>query len=135
MSQITSGVMVFLTGLLPASCHKSSPQQATTPPPAIAANGTNATVVVSNNRNLGDITLTNNDETCVLFNTGESCTLTPKILDKQNVRITLTLESKDNYGDTRNFAVAQVTGKPGKPLEVAVGGMNLTFTPQVAAGQ
>lgn len=126
--------MVFLTGLLPASCHKSSPQ-ATTPPPAIASGTNSAAGVVSSNRNLGEITLTNNDETCVLFNTGESCTLTPKILDKQNVRITLTLESKDDYGDTRNFAVAQVTGKPGKPVEVAVGGLNLTFTPQVAAGQ
>ncbi|HTL72423.1 MAG TPA: hypothetical protein VL863_03900 [bacterium] len=125
--------MVFLTGLLPASCHKSSPQEKT-PPPAMVS-GTNTASAVSNNRSLGEIALTNNNETCVLFNTGESCTLTPKILDKQNVRITLTLESKDDYGDTRNFAVSQVTGKPGKPLEVAVGGLNLTFTPQVSAGQ
>jgi hypothetical protein len=123
--------MVFLTGLLPASCHKSS-TQAKTPVVAIT---TNAVAAKSYNRNLGDIALTNNNETCLLFNTGESCTLTPKILDRQNVRITLTLESKDDYGDTRNFAVSQVTSKPGKPVEVAVGSYSLTFTPQVAAAQ
>jgi len=124
--------MVFLTGLLPASCHKSSPPEKT--PPAAVASGTNATAVVSHDRHLGEIALTNNNETCLLFNTGESCTLTPKIIDKQSVRITLTLESKDSYGETHDFAVTQITGKPGKPVEVAVGALNISFTPQVSVG-
>ncbi len=124
--------MVFLAGLLPASCHKSSTQAKTSTGVVIT---TNAVAVQSHNRNLGEIVLTNNDETCVMFNTGESCTLTPKILDRQNVRITLTVESKDDYGDTRNFSVSQITSKPGKPVEVAIGGFNLSFTPQVASGQ
>jgi hypothetical protein len=89
----------------------------------------------SYNRNLGEISLTNNNDPCVLFNTGESCTLTPKLIDGRNVRITLTLESKDDYGDTHDFAVTQVTGKPGKPMEVAVGAFSLTFTPEVSAGE
>lgn len=127
--------MVFLTGLLPASCHKDSVKGKPTTSPIVVASATNAASSKSFNRNLGEITLTNNNDTCLLFNTGESCTLTPKILDRQNVRITLTLESKDDYGDTRNFAVSQVTSKPGQPVEVAVGAFSLTFTPQVTAGQ
>lgn len=125
--------MVFLTGLLPASCHKSSTQSKNTPPAAAVA--TNAVATNSHTRNLGEISLTNNNETCVLFNTGESFTLTPKLLDHHNVRITLTMESKDDYGDTHDFAVTQITSQPGKPLEVAVGSFNLSFTPQVSAGQ
>lgn len=133
MTQITSGVMVFLTGLLPASCHKTSSQDKNAHP--VTSVTTNAVAANSHNRNLGEISLTNNNDTCLLFNTGESCTLTPKIVDQHNVRITLTLESKDDYGDTHDFAVTQVTGQPGKPLEVAVGSFNLSFTPQVSTGQ
>lgn len=115
--------MIFLTGLLPASCHKA----ATTQKPATV-------VVAANpaNRNLGEISLTNHTETCLRLATGESCTLTPKLLDKHNVQIVLALESKNDYGETHNFAVTQVVGQTGKPLEVAVGDLKLTFTPRVS---
>jgi len=130
IAQTTSAVMVFLTGLLPASCHKVS-SQSKPAPPALTANGTNS-LAYSSNRNLGEVSLTNHDETCLLLTSGESCTLTPKLLDKHNVQITLAIESKNDYGETHDFAVTQVIAEPGKPMEVAVGNLNLTFTPHVS---
>ena len=124
ISQATSAVMIFLTGLLPASCHKQ-PSSLKSAPPALAA-GAN-----SPNRDLGEISLTNHDDTCLLLSSGECCTFTPKLLDKQNVQITLAIESKNDYGETHDFAVAQVIAKAGKPLEVAVGDLNLSFTPRI----
>ena len=128
IAQTTSAVMIFLTGFLPASCHKTAPQQKSAPP-ALVAVGTNG--VVSANRNLGEISLTNHNETCLQLTTGESFTLTPRLLDKHNLQITLALESKNDYGETHNFAVTQVIAQLGKSLEVAVGDLNVTFTPRV----
>lgn len=131
ISQTTSAIMVFLAGLIPASCHKESPQQKV-PTPTIAADGTTNTVnAKSFERNIGQITLTNLNDTYVQFSTGENFTLTPRMIDKKNVRITLAVESKNDYGDTHDFAVTQVITEPGKPLEVAVGGYNLSFTPEI----
>jgi hypothetical protein len=127
ISQTTSAIMVFLAGLLPASCHKESPPKAT----ATVTVSTNATEAKSFKRVLGEIALTNHNDTCVLFSTGESFTLTPKMLDKQNVQITLSVESKDDYGDTRDFAVTRIMAQPGKQMEVAIGTYNLSFIPQV----
>jgi hypothetical protein len=128
ISQTTSAIMVFLTGLLPAGCHKSAPQQKTAPPAMVFAN-TNG--VISDHRDLGVISLTNHSDTCFRLATGESCTLTPKLLDRHNVQITFAIESKNDYGETHNFAVTQVIAEPGRPAEVAVGDLNLTFTPRV----
>jgi hypothetical protein len=125
IAQTTSAVMIFLTGLLPASCHKQAPQQKSAAP-TVVASWTN-----SPNRNLGEISLTNHNETCVRLVSGESCTLTPKLLDKNNVQIVLALESKNDFGETHDFAVTQVITQTEKPLEIAVGDLNLTFTPHV----
>ena len=93
MTQSTSAVMVFLTGLLPASCHKTAPQPKA---PVTAIMTTN-----SPNRVLGEITLTNHNETSFQLPTGESCTFTPKMIDRHNVQLTLAVESKNDYGETR----------------------------------
>jgi hypothetical protein len=132
ISQTTSAIMIFLTGLLPAGCHKTAPQQKSAPPAAALAT-TNG--VISNHRNLGEISLTNHSDTCFRLATGESCTLTPKLLDRHNVQITFALESRNDYGETHNFAVTQVIAEPGKPAEVAVGDLNFTFTPRVSQEQ
>lgn len=128
INQITSAVMVFLTGLLPASCHKADAKKS--PPSAIVANATNSNVRPINGA-IGEITLTNHTGTCVEFANGASCILTPKILDRNNVRITLSLEFKDDYGDTTDISVTEIVAKQGKPAEVALGKMNLNFTPVI----
>lgn len=133
ISQITSSILVFLTGLLPASCHRTpAPKAATASAPVIV---TNASGGQSFKIDLGKICLTNNNETCVAFNTGETCTITPKLVNGKTVQFTLAFESKNNYGETKNFNVKQVTTAPGKPVEVSLGDFNLSFTPTVAAAR
>jgi hypothetical protein len=128
ISQTTTAILLFLTGLLPASCHMNSVQQK--PASTIV---TNAVVAKSFNGNLGEISLTNHTDTCLLLANGESCTLTPKMINGNNMRITLAVESKNDYGETHNFSVTEVMAKPGKPLEVAIGDLNLTFTPSIVS--
>lgn len=130
ISQMTSAALVFLTGLLPASCHKNSPQQkgpADAGTVAAATNAPNAFDI-----KLGEISLTNYNDTYVLFSTGDSCTMTPKVLDAKNVLITLSFESKNEYGETKNFNVKQITTPPGQPVEVSLGNLNLSFIPKIA---
>src|SRR6516164_7028208 len=112
LSQATTAVMVFLSGLLPASCHKTSAPAAKSPPPAAVAT-TNAAGVKILQQNLGELSLTNKSELCLQFNTGELCTFNPKILDRDNIRITLTVESKNEYGEIRDFNVKQLVTKQG----------------------
>lgn len=124
--------MVFLAGLVPASCHRTSTEQKTAANPAVAAS--HAPGGQSFKINLGDLSLTNHNETQVLFNTGESCTLTPTLVDGKTARITLALESKNEYGETSNFNVKQVTASQGKPVEVTLGNLTFSFTPNLFAG-
>jgi hypothetical protein len=139
ISQATSAVMVFLTGLLPASCHKTTETKQTPPAQTIVAtqstNAAGTVVAKSLSLNLGEIALTNKNDFCIQINNGEFCTFTPKMLDQKNVRITLAVESKDKYGETSNFTVKQVTTQPGKPVEVAVGDLNLAFTPSIISAE
>jgi len=66
-SQIIAGVSVFLTGLLPAGCHKA----AATPPKASPA-----IVIVSPTstpqHDLGEVALTNHVDTCLQLSGGEN---------------------------------------------------------------
>jgi len=124
ISQIITGASVFLTGLLPMSCHKAAPQQKAAPSTVTA--GTTSSAM----HNLGEVALTNHYETCVQLGDGKNCTFLPKMIDSHNVEITLSLESKTD-GKTHDLTVTQVTTKSGKPFEVAVGDFQLSLTPKV----
>lgn len=110
---------------LPLVWHKSaSPAQTT------AAAGTNG-VAITNGCNLGEVSLTNHYETCVKLGGGKNCTLVPHMIDSRNVELTLSLESRTAAGKTHELSVTQVSAKSGKPMEVALGGMQLSFTPKL----
>jgi hypothetical protein len=113
-----------MTGLLPVSCNKASP-----PPKAassvVAASGTNLL------HNLGEVSLTNHFETCVKLGGGKNCTVVPRMIDSHNMELTLALESRTPAGKTHDLTVTQVTAKAGKPVEVALGGFQLSFTPKM----
>jgi hypothetical protein len=150
ISQAASAVMVFLAGLLPASCHKTA-TPTSTPPPAATTNTAGVKILNRNlastpppaattntagvkilNRNLGELSLTNHNDLFVQFDNGEICTLTPKLLAKGNVCITVSLETRNDLGETHDINVKQITTKAGTPVEVAVGDLTLSFTPKVA---
>ncbi len=130
ISQITSSVLVFLTGLLPASCHKTSDQAKPGTPTVAATANTNATKQITGE--IGQIILTNRSETSVIFANGASCTLTPKVIDRQNIQITLALENRKEDGETKDYSVAQVIAQEGRPVMAVVGDMNISFTPTIA---
>jgi hypothetical protein len=126
-SQIITGVSVFLTGLLPVGCHK------TTPPPSKASP---AIVIVSPTstpqHDLGEVALTNHLETCLQLGAGRECRFTPHVIDSRTLEITVSLESRNPAGKIHDVFMTQVTAKTGKPMEVTVGDYQLSLTPDVS---
>jgi hypothetical protein len=80
---------------------------------------------------LGEITLTNHFETVVDLGSGKTCLMVTRMMDSRNLELTLSLEAR-NAGKTRELSVTQISAKPGKLMEVALGGMQLSFTPKLA---
>ena len=127
ISHIFTSITVFVTGLLPMSCHKAASTTTTTPVTTvtITANSTNTV------HNLGEVSLTNHCETVVQLGGGKNCLLVPRMVDGRNVELTVSLESKTSAGQTLGLNVTQVTTKSGKPLDLALGDYQLTFTPKI----
>jgi hypothetical protein len=110
-------VAISLSGL-PASCSKHS-SKASAVEAAEAAPDPNQLV------------LTNGLETTVELGAGKSCRIKPVIVDKQNVQLTLTLETKLVNGKIGSFSVAQTTTPNGQALAIKVGGTDVNLTPVV----
>ncbi|MGA3285428.1 MAG: hypothetical protein ABSD57_13345 [Verrucomicrobiota bacterium] len=135
VSHIAVIAAISLSGLLPFSCSKSSTsttakQHAPIPTPVV----TNSKPVVStpsNAKDLGELELTNRFETCINLGAGRSCTITPKLLDHDSVQLTMALQSRQANGKTAGLIITQVTTRPGKPFEVAVGDMDIILTPEI----
>ncbi len=129
----------LLAGLLLTGCHKNaSVSQQKTLSPGISANaaanaGGGKTEVNIISRDLGTVTLTNHFETSVKLGAGKDCVFTPKMIDRQNVQITVAVESKTVSGKIHDLSVTQVVTRAGKPFEVAVGDFSLSLTPNMAA--
>jgi hypothetical protein len=121
--------MVALTGLLPSSCTKTKSPTAQQHTPVVNIVNSSES---NTNQNLGQLELTNHYETCVNLGAGKSCTITPNQLDRSNLQLTMSVESKNTEGKVEDLNVVQVVAKTGKPFDVAVGNMNLTFTPLLA---
>jgi hypothetical protein len=123
LKTVISGIAVSLAGLF--GCHKADA-------PAAAAKGNPA--IQSTVKDLGILQMTNNYETCVSIGAGKDCRMVPKILDRKNIEITVTFESKKPDGTTSGFSVVQLQGTTEKPFEVSIGtNTDFTFTPQVVA--
>jgi hypothetical protein len=130
LTKFFTAVMVILTGLLPSSCTKSKSPAAQNP--ATAPEVSTASNNTSNDKNLGELELTNHYETCVQLGAGKSCTIKPNLIDRKDLQLTMALQSKNPDGKTAGLSVIQVVARPGESFEVAVGDMNLTLTPRLA---
>jgi len=135
ISHIAIIAAISLSGLLPSSCSKTSTsttakQHAPTHTSAV----TNANLAVStpsNAKDLGELALTNRYETCINLGAGRSCTITPRLLDRNSVQLTVSLQSRQSDGKTAGLIVTQVTTCPGKSFEVAIGDVDITLTPEI----
>ena len=125
ITTIASVVAIALTGLVPASCHKT-----TASAPMTVAGCTNS--LNSTNCFLGEVNLTNHTETCVKISQNRQCFFTTRMLDRRNAQITLALECKETNSKTGNLAVTQIVTKADRPFEVALGNCSLSFTPHIS---
>jgi|GEM_PF-631431 hypothetical protein len=143
LTKIFTAVLAVLTGLLPSSCTKSKNPTARQHAPAVAQQQAAVSSIATsskssepsgspNNKNLGELDLTNHYETCVNLGAGKSCTIRPNLIGHSNLQLTMSVESKNANGDTKDLSVVQVVTKAGKPFEIAVGDMNLTLTPKLS---
>lgn len=90
------------------------------------------TVAQSKIKDLGSLAMTNGYETCLKFGTNRMARIVPKMIDRHNVQITLTLESKGPDGRTSGLSVVQMTGNTEQPFQISIGNTDFSFTPNVA---
>jgi hypothetical protein len=130
-AHIATVITMIFASLIPSSCTKVAPSSKAAPKTAV----TNAVAVAtnSNERDLGELSLTNHYETCVQLGAGKSCTIRPNVIDRKDVQLTMSLESKKTDGKTEGLIVTQVSARDGKSFEVALGDMNFTLTPNMVA--
>jgi hypothetical protein len=128
-TKIVAAVMVALAGLLPSSCArlKSSAAQQSAPVAKIVTPSGSPT-----DKNLGELQLCNNHETCVSLGVGKNFTIKPTQLDRSHLQLVMVVESKFANGGTKDLSIVQVVTKTGQPFEIALGDMNLTLTPELS---
>jgi len=135
-SHIAVIAAISLSGLVPSSCSKTSTSTAAKQHApgtnTAAANPSPVVPTPANTKDLGELELTNRYETCVNLGAGRSCTITPKLLDRDSLQLTMAVQSRKPDGKTAGFIVTQVVTHPGKPFEVAIGDMDITITPEIA---
>jgi hypothetical protein len=97
-----------------------------------AKSGTGTNMAPSLIKDLGVLELTNHYETSVAFGPHRNCRIVPKMLDRHNVLLTLTVESKSADGKIAGLSVVQVTGRTQQPFEISIGNTDFSFTPEIA---
>jgi hypothetical protein len=121
-------MVAFSMAWLPLSCSKISTAQ----PKNISPSPTQVSKP-ANLKVLGELALTNHIETCVNLGAGNSCIITPTLLDQANLQLVMALESRKKDGQTTGLSVVQVVTQPGKPFDIAVGNLDIALTPVLAA--
>jgi hypothetical protein len=124
-----SVVALVLAALLGTGCHKLFSLRMHAHPLATKSDSTNPGLLP---RDLGILTLTNDFDTCVSLGLGKDCVLTPKLVDRHNVQLTVAVESKDANGKIHDMYMTQIVTPVGQPSEVAVGNFNFSLTPTMA---
>lgn len=125
-TKIFTALLVALTGLLPSSCTKAKNPASQSHTSGVTFGSSSG---LSTNKYLGELQLTNHYETCIDLGAGKSCTIKPDQIGRSNMQLTMSVESKNSDGRTKDLSVVQATAKTGKVFEVAVGDVDLTFTP------
>lgn len=127
-SRIAIIAAINLGALLLTGCSKTpaSPQRA-----RAAATNAMAAAKPSKTKDLGVIQLTNHYETEVVLGKGESCTITPQLLDRHNLQLTLSFGSRSADGRPTGLCITRVITKPDLPFDITVNDQALTFTPKL----
>lgn len=86
-----------------------------------------------NKKNLGVLPLSNHISTTVNLDTNKECTITPTLLQDENVQIILSVQTKNTDGQLESVNVARVLARSGEPFDVFIGDMDLAFTPRLVS--
>jgi hypothetical protein len=130
LTKLFAAVMAILAGLVPSSCSTSKHPTAQQHAPSIIIATSSDSLT---NKNLGELQMTNHYEFYVNLGAGKSCIIKPTLLNRNNLQLMVALESKNAKGIVKGLSVVKVISKSGEPFDVAVGDMNLTLTPILAA--
>jgi hypothetical protein len=130
-AHIATVITMIFASLIPSSCSKNSTLSKAAAKPGSTNNV--ATATNTNEKNLGELSLTNHYETCIQLGAGKSCTIRPNLIDSKDLQLTMSLESKKTDGKTEGLIVTQVAARDGKSFEVAIGDMNFTLTPNIVS--
>jgi len=127
LSHIAVIAAISLGGLWPSSCSKTpaSPQRA-------QVTVTNAPAKPSKTTDLGVIQLTNHYETKIDLGKGQSCTITPQLLDSHGLQLTLSIGTQNADGRPTGLCVTRVVAQPDKPFDITINDTDLAFTPKLA---
>ena len=128
LSHIAVIAAISLSGLLSSSCSKAPASSQRT---KAAVTNAVATAKPSKTRDLGVIQLTNHYETEIDLGKGASCTITPQLLDRHNLQLTLSFGSKSADGRPTGLCITRVNAKPDLPFDITVNEVALTFTPKL----
>jgi hypothetical protein len=128
ITNFASVLVAFSMTWLPLSCSNNSTTQShnVSPSPVQVSKSANL-------KNLGELALTNHIETCVNLGAGNSCTITPTLLDHENLQLVMALECRKKDGQTMGLSVVQVVTQSGKSFDIAVGDLDIALTPELAA--
>jgi hypothetical protein len=122
--------VIISTGALLTACQKRPGRTLH----AAEINHSSPTITSSlNKKDLGVLPLSNHVSTTVTLGKDTQCTLTPTLLKSGDIQIILAMETIDSNGRPQGMNVARVLTRSGEPFDVAIGDMNLAFTPQMAA--
>ena len=83
-------------------------------------------------KDLGMLHLSNHISATVSLGSNKDCTITPTLLEDENVQIILTVQTKGPDGKLEGVSVARVLTRSGEPFDVFIGDMDLAFTPKLA---
>lgn len=142
MTHLTLAIAISFTSLIPSGCSKYFSSKAPAKPPAVAATNTVATtngvaatngVVATNpdSKNLGTLSLRNNYQTVVNLGQGRTFVVLPKLLERDQVQLTLSLQVKQTNQITPGIEVHQISTRLGTPQDVTIGDVEVVFTPQI----
>lgn len=117
-------MVAFSLSWLPSSCSKHSAKPA-------AKGGDSSATIAANPNDFGELDMTNNTEAIVHFGSGKTCRIMPRVVDRKNVELTMTLETQQSNGKIGSMTIARAVAPVGTPVEMKVGDTDMSLTPVI----
>ena len=81
---------------------------------------------------LGTLTFTNHIEREIGINPATVCRIKPQKINRQDIELTITIESKKSNGKPAGLQVSQVIAHQDQSMDIRLGDIAISLTPQLA---